>query len=79
MYITVQTHCDIQYLTMQPSGYMNAQKKPAYIALKHGIEYLMHHPHEPIMYLIKKIHKTEEISHQCYFKAGDVEMRKTKE
>ena len=39
----------------------------------------MHHPHEPIIYSRKKINKTEDIPHQCYFKAGDPEIRKTKE
>ena len=35
----------------------------------------MHHPHEPIMCSRKKINKTEEITHQCYFKAGDAEKK----
>ena len=36
----------------------------------------MHHPHEPIMYSRNKFHRTEKIPHQCYFKAGDAEIRK---
>ena len=36
----------------------------------------MNHPHETIMYSRKKIHKTDESPHQCYFKAGDAEIRK---
>ena len=43
------------------------------------MEYLMHNPHEPIMYSSKNIHKNEESPYQCYFKAGDTEIRKTKE
>ena len=76
-------HCpnyyDLQYLTILLSGYMNAPTEPAFIYLKHGMEYLMNHQHEPIMYPIKKIHRTEEIPHKCYFKAGYAETRKNKE
>ena len=68
-HVTSQTSYDLQYLTMHLSGYMNAPKEPAFLALKHGIEYLIHHPHEPIMYLRNKMHRTEYIPHQCYFKA----------
>ena len=59
------------------SGYTNALTVTAFIALKHGMKYLMHHPHEPIMYSRKKIHRTEESPHKCYFKAGYAETRKT--
>ena len=76
MHTTVQTHYDLQCLTMRLSGYMNAPTEPAFIDLKHLMEYLMHHPHEPIMYSRKKVHITEEISHQCYFKSGDSEIIK---
>ena len=38
----------------------------------------MHHPHEPIMYSRKKIHKTEKRPHQYYSKAGDAEIRKNR-
>ena len=79
MHITVRTCYDLQYLTMQLIGYMNAPTEPSFFSLKHGMEYLMHHPHEPIIYSRKKINKTEDIPHQCYFKAGDSEIRKTKE
>ena len=61
---------------MNTSGYMNSPTEPDFIALKHDKEYLMYHPNEPIMYSRNKIHKTEEIPHQCYFKSGDVEIRK---
>ena len=79
MHITVQTHYDLQYITMRLSGHMNEPTEPAFLALKHSLEYLMHHPQEPIMYSRRKIHRTEEIPHQCYFKAGDAETRKNKE
>ena len=49
MYITVQNCYDLQYLTMLLSGYMNATTEPAFLALKHGMEYCMHHPNEPIV------------------------------
>ena len=49
IHITFQTKYDIQYLTMRLSGYMNSPKEPAFISLKHGMEYLIHHRHETIM------------------------------
>ena len=58
---------------------MNTPTKSAFLALKHGMGYPMHHPHEPIMYSRNKINRTEEIPHQCYFKSGDAEIRKTNE
>ena len=79
MHITVQTCYDLQYLTMRLSGYTNVPTKPAFIALKHSMEYLIQHPHEPIMCSRKEIYKTEEIPHQCYFKSGETEIRKNKE
>ena len=33
---------------------MNAPTEPAFLALKHGMAYLMHHTHEPIIYSGKK-------------------------
>ena len=79
MHITRKTRYGLQYLTIQPSGYMNALTEPSFLALKHGMEYFMYHPHEPIMYSRKKIHKTEKSPHQCYFKAGYSEIIKNKE
>ena len=35
---------------MRLSGYMNAPAEPEFITLRHGMEYLMFKPHEPIMY-----------------------------
>ena len=64
---------------MRLSGYMNAPTEPDFLALKHGMEYLMPHSHKPIMYSRKKMHRTEESYLQCYSKAGDAEIRKTKE
>ena len=49
MCITVQTFYDPQYLTMRLSGYIIAPTEPAFLDLKHGMEYLMHYPHEIIM------------------------------
>ena len=67
MHINLHTRYDLQYLTMHLSGYMNSPTEPEFIALKHGMEYIIHHPHEPIMYSRKKINRTEEIQNQCYF------------
>ena len=78
MHITFKTLYDLQYLTIQLSGHMNAPREPAFIAIKNGMKYPMHHPHEPIMYSRNKIHRTEESPHQCYFKAGDAEIIETK-
>ena len=79
MHITVQTSYDLQYLTICLSVYMNTPTEPTFLALVHGMEYLMHHPHEPIMYSRKKIHRTDEIPCCCYFKVGDAKIRKNKE
>ena len=38
------------------------------------MEYLI-----PVMYSGNKIHKTKEIPHKCYFKAGDADISKNKE
>ena len=79
MHITVQTCYDLQYIKTSFSGYINAPTKPAFIYLKHGTEYKINHPHEPIMYSGKKIHRTEDSPHQFYFKSGDAEISKNKE
>ena len=50
MHITVQSRYDIQQLTMCLSVYINAPTEPEFIALINGMGYLIHHPHEPIMY-----------------------------
>ena len=61
---------------MRLSGYMDYPTKPYLIAIIYGMEYLMHHPHEPIMYTINKISQTTDSPRQCLFKAGDVEINK---
>ena len=55
MHITFQTCYDLQYYTMLLNGFLDAPTEPASIYLKHGMKYLMHHPHEPIMYPGNKI------------------------
>ena len=47
MYITFQTRYNLQYLTIRLSRYMNVPTEPDFLDIKHGMEYLMHHPHEP--------------------------------
>ena len=50
MHITVQINYDLQYFTIQLSDYMNASTEPEFVALINCMEYLMHYPHEPIIY-----------------------------
>ena len=50
IHITVQTFYDIQYITIRLSVYMNDPIEPEFLAFGHGMEYLMHHPHETIIY-----------------------------
>ena len=49
MHITVQTRYALQFIIMRLIGYMNAPTEPDLLDVKHVMEYLMHHPHEPIM------------------------------
>ena len=79
IHITLQICYDIHCYTICLSGYMNAPEEPALIAIEYGMEYLIHHRHELIMYSRKKSYKTHEIPHQCYFKAGYAEMNKNQE
>ena len=55
---------------MSLSCYMNAPTESTFLALRHGMEYLMHQPHEPIMYPTKENFKINERPHQCFFNAG---------
>ena len=57
MNTTVKTRYGLQYLTMRLSRYMNSPTETAFLALRHGIEYLTHHPHLPIMYSIYFVNK----------------------
>ena len=61
---------------MHLCGYMNAPTEPALLAIRHVMEYLIHHPHEPIIYSRKKKINTNESPHQYLFKADDVEINK---
>ena len=54
IHIPVQNRYVIQYLIMRLSGYMNAPTGPVFLEIRHGIEYLMHHPYEPMIYSRKK-------------------------
>ena len=76
MYFTVQTRYNIQYLTMSLSGYINSPKEPAFLDLRNGMEYIMHHPHESILYPINKLFKVSEIPHQFFFKTGISDINK---
>ena len=66
VHITVQTRYYLQYLTMVLVSYMKSLTEVSLLALNHGMEYLMHNPHEPIIYSRNKIYMNHEISHQCY-------------
>ena len=57
VHITVQTRCVIQYLTMKISCYMNSPTEPAFLSLIYGMEYLMYHPQEDIIYSRNNIFK----------------------
>ena len=50
IHINIQTLYNLQYLTINISGYMNAPKEPDPLALKQGREFIMNHPHERIIY-----------------------------
>ena len=56
---------------MRLSGYMDDPIELDLLALKHGMQYFMHHTNEPIMYSRNKSFKTHKILHQCFFKSGD--------
>ena len=77
MHITVQTRYDIQYLIMRLSGYINAPTEPAFLALRHGMEYFMYQPHEPITYSRNNVFKLNESLSQCVFKTVSAEINKT--
>ena len=79
MHTTIQTCYDLQDLIMSLIEYMNDPNDPAFLALGHGMEYLMHHQHEPIMYSRKRIFKTNGIPIQCLLKAGRAEIKQTQE
>ena len=64
---------------MNLSVYINAKKEPTFLLLRNGIEYLMYHPNEPIIYSRRNVFKLNEIPHQCFFKSGSVEIKKSQE
>ena len=43
------------------------------------MEYLMHHPHEPIMYLRNNIFKLNDTPYQFFFKAVSERINKNQE
>ena len=57
MRIKVQSLYDLQYLTMELSGYMNAPEEPSLLFLCPGMEYIMQHMDEPIIHSGKNIFK----------------------
>ena len=50
---------------------MAALNKPIFDALHQLMAYLWHHPHKPIMYPCKSIHR---IKHECHFGKGEAEI-----
>ena len=50
MHIPDQKFYELQYLTMRLCGYMNFPIRSAFLAIRHSMEYIMHYPHEQIIY-----------------------------
>ena len=61
---------------MHLRGYMNSPTEPEFIALRHGMEYLMNLTNKNIIYLRKNIFKLNERPHKCFFKADSEEIKK---
>ena len=57
MKFTVQTWYDPQYLTMRLIAYIYAPTEPEFLYLIHGMGYIAHHQHTPIMYSRNNIFK----------------------
>ena len=51
---------------------MNSPTEPDLIHLRHDMEYIIHHPHEPIMYSRNKFFKVNEIPHKFFFKEANL-------
>ena len=64
---------------MHLSGYVNAPTEPAFIVLRHGMESIMYHLHEYIIYPRKNNFKSNESLYQYFFKAVSSEINKTQE
>ena len=47
---------------------MTDTTEPAYIFLVHGIEYLIDHPHQPIIYPRNNIFILNQIPYQCFLR-----------
>ena len=54
---------------MQLIGHIVASTESELLALRHGMEYLMHRQHEPIMHSRENIFKINKIPLQCFFKS----------
>ena len=54
---------------------MNAPTEPAFPALRYFMKYLMHHPHEPIIYSRKEFFKLNDIPHQYLFNTVSEEIK----
>ena len=79
VHLTVQTHYDIQCLTIELGVYMNPPTEPLFISLRHGMEYLMHHPHELIIYWRNTIFKSNESLQKHFSNSGSAYINKTQE
>ena len=67
MQIIVWTLYDLWTLTMRIIGYIYSSTGPGSFSLIHGMEYIMHHPHEPIMYSRNQNLKINKSTHQWFF------------
>ena len=79
MHMMFQTRYELQYLTLRLIGYMNAPSETAFLALYQFMDYIMHHPHEPIMYSRNKVFKNNESLLQFFFNPGKDEMNQTQQ
>ena len=64
---------------MRLSVYMNAPTEPDFLELRNGMEYLMYHSHELIIYSRKKLFKVNDSSNQCFFKSGSAYIKQNQE
>ena len=71
MHATVWTRVDIGYPIMRLSGYMTAPTAPAYMALRHFMEWFWFHQHLPLMYPSKTSKKDKPI--EVHFRRGSAE------
>ena len=53
--------------------------EPTFITFIHGIEYIIHHQHKPIISTMKIIFKTNKSPLQCFFNTSSADINQTQE